>query len=183
MELYTTSKPDMQEAFPKKKVWHRKWSRFQRGIQRNFCYKNKKDDKVAVMHRDPISRPDLQKLRGSRRLQNKVFVDYMWYFCNRGREILRELKISVFPLVRMLMADKMCIWQGIMRSKTIEMTKTIVKEGECTNWKTVFFVVIDLFCPIFISWIRILLCFCRDQVKKINRRMIKCCRKILFGTK
>lgn len=73
------------------------------------------------------------QLRGSRRLQNKVFVDYMWYFCNRGREILRELKISVFPLVRMLMADKMCIWQGIMRSKTIEMTKTIVKEGECTN--------------------------------------------------
>lgn len=98
-----------------------------------FATKIKKDDKVAVMHRDPISRPDLQKLRGSRRLQNKVCVDYMWYFCNRGREILRELKIIVFPLVRMLMADKMCIWQGIMRSKTIEMTKTIVKEGECTN--------------------------------------------------
>lgn len=69
MELYTTSKPDMQEAFPKKKVWYRKWSRFQRGIQCNFCYKNKKDDKVAVMHRDPISRPDLQKLYTSFNLE------------------------------------------------------------------------------------------------------------------
>ena len=31
-------------------------------------------------------------------LQDKVFVDYMLYFCNRGRENLRELKQTDFVI-------------------------------------------------------------------------------------
>ncbi|XP_011421040.3 uncharacterized protein [Magallana gigas] len=67
-----------------------------------MCTKIKKEGKGAVVHKDPISRPDLQKLYSSfdlkeaEGLQNKVFVDYMLYFCNRGRENLRELGISDF---------------------------------------------------------------------------------------
>lgn len=67
-----------------------------------MCTKIKKEGKGAVVHKNPISRPDLQKLYSSfdleeaGGLQNKLFVDYMLYFCNMGRENLRELKISDF---------------------------------------------------------------------------------------
>jgi integrase len=66
------------------------------------CAKIKKEGKSAVVHKEPVTRQDLQKLytsfnlETSEGLQNKVFVDYMLYFCNRGRENLRELKISDF---------------------------------------------------------------------------------------
>lgn len=65
-------------------------------------YKNKKERQRRCGAQYPISRPDLQKLYSSfdlkeaEGLQNKVFVDYMLYFCNRGRENLRELWISDF---------------------------------------------------------------------------------------
>lgn len=55
-----------------------------------MCTKIKKEGKGPVMHKDPISRPDLQKLYSSfdleeaEGLQNKVFVDYMLYFFNMG---------------------------------------------------------------------------------------------------
>lgn len=74
-----------------------------------------------MMHKNPIRRQDLQKLyisfnfKEAEGVQNKVFVDYMLYFCNKGRENLRELKISDFPLVLMLKTDDLCLLQGIMR--------------------------------------------------------------------
>lgn len=64
--------------------------------------KLKQHGKSAVQHKEPLSKQDLQKLYRSfdidtpAGLQDKVFVDFMLYFCNRGRENLREIKTSDF---------------------------------------------------------------------------------------
>ena len=64
--------------------------------------KLKKEGKGVVVHKNPLSRADLLKLYSSfdvstpKGLQDKVFVDFMLYFCNRGRENLRELKKTDF---------------------------------------------------------------------------------------
>ena len=58
---------------------------------------------VAV-HKNPITQEDMKKLYCSRYLstdtpfglQNKVFVDFMLYFANRGRENLRDMKKTDF---------------------------------------------------------------------------------------
>lgn len=58
-----------------------------------------------VHHKDPLAKQDLVKLYNSywsvdldtpAGLQDKVFIDFMMYFCNRGRENLREIKIQTF---------------------------------------------------------------------------------------
>lgn len=62
----------------------------------------KKEGKGDVQHKSPLSKEDLRKLYSffdldsPKGLQDKVFVDFMLYFCNRGRENLRELKVSDF---------------------------------------------------------------------------------------
>ena len=66
--------------------------------------KLKKEGKGLVTHKNPLTKEDLVKLYSSfdvetpKGLQDKVFVDFMLYFCNRGRENLRELKKSDFIL-------------------------------------------------------------------------------------
>ena len=66
--------------------------------------KLKKEGKGSVTHKNPLTKEDLVKLYSSfdvgtpKGLQDKVFVDFMLYFCNRGRENLRELKKSDFIL-------------------------------------------------------------------------------------
>ena len=58
----------------------------------------KKAGKAEVQHKNPLSKEDLRLLYSSfdlespKGLQDKVFVDFMLYFCNRGRENIRELK-------------------------------------------------------------------------------------------
>lgn len=57
---------------------------------------------AAPNHKSPVSEEDLRKMytyldvNTPCGLQNKVFLDFMIYFCNRGRENLRELKKSDF---------------------------------------------------------------------------------------
>ena len=64
-----------------------------------MCHKIKKG---AVQTKEPLTKPDLPKLymffniETAEGLLDKVFVDYMLYFCNRGCENLRDLKISDF---------------------------------------------------------------------------------------
>ena len=56
--------------------------------------KLKKEGKGVVKHRDPISKLDMTKilscldLNTPQGLQDKVFIDIMLYFANRGRENL-----------------------------------------------------------------------------------------------
>ena len=60
------------------------------------------EGKGTVQHKTPLSKEDLLKLYTSfnlitpKGLQDKAFVDFMLYFCNRGRENLRALKASDF---------------------------------------------------------------------------------------
>ena len=71
-------------------------------IFRAMLVKLKKEGKAKVVHKEPLSNADLEKLYGSFDietpvgLQNKIFVDFMMYFCNRGRENLRDLKRGDF---------------------------------------------------------------------------------------
>jgi integrase len=57
---------------------------------------------AVTVHKPPIAKEDLGKLYNSFDLnspvglQNKVFIDFMLYFCNRGRENLRTLKKEDF---------------------------------------------------------------------------------------
>ena len=57
----------------------------------------KQEGKVVVTHKPAISAEDMDKIHGSLDLddhvglQDKVFIDVMLYFCNRGRENLREM--------------------------------------------------------------------------------------------
>ena len=54
--------------------------------------KIKKEGKGAVKHKEPLTRPDLQKLymffntETAEGLQDKVFVDYMSYFFTEARK-------------------------------------------------------------------------------------------------
>ncbi len=68
--------------------------------------KLKKEGKGSVRHKDPVSKEDMAKIFGSESvdittplgLQNKVFLDIMIYFANRGRENLREMKVDDFVI-------------------------------------------------------------------------------------
>jgi hypothetical protein len=57
---------------------------------------------AVTVHKPPIAKEDLGKLYNSFDLnspvglQNKVFIDFMLYFCNRDRENLRTLKKEDF---------------------------------------------------------------------------------------
>lgn len=96
------------------KVWYRKRCLFQSVKQRIFCYVYKNIKKKNVVHNDPIHRPDLQylytlfNLEEADRLQNKVFVDEMLYFCNG--EGLDNWRLATLPLARILKADDLCVW-------------------------------------------------------------------------
>ena len=60
----------------------------------------------TVQHKSPIPEKDIQLLyrspalttKTAKGLQNKVFIDIMLYFCNRGRENLREMLVSDFTV-------------------------------------------------------------------------------------
>lgn len=68
--------------------------------------KLKKEGLGVVKHKDAISEADMHKMQTSRfldtntpsGLQNKVFIDVMMYFCNRGRENVREFKPADFTI-------------------------------------------------------------------------------------
>ena len=68
----------------------------------------KSEGKGTVKHKDIIEDEDLEKLYQSgvlstsspAALQNKVWFDYMMYFCNRGRENLRDVKKTDFEVKR-----------------------------------------------------------------------------------
>jgi hypothetical protein len=68
--------------------------------------KLKKAGKGSVKHKNPISIEDMAKIMGSEDLnittplglQNKVFMDIMIYFANRGRENLRDMKADDFVI-------------------------------------------------------------------------------------
>lgn len=66
--------------------------------------KLKQEGKGISVHKPPIQNDDLKKLYGSfdpnvpADLQNKVFIDFMLYYCNRGRENLRDLQKSDFQI-------------------------------------------------------------------------------------
>ena len=64
--------------------------------------KLKQEGKGASVHNPPIEVDDIAIIYKSfnldvlNDLQNKIFVDFMLFFCNRGRENLRELKKTDF---------------------------------------------------------------------------------------
>jgi hypothetical protein len=66
--------------------------------------KLKKEGKGVVKHKDPISKEDMTRilsfldLNSPQGLQDKVFIDIMMYFANRGRENLRNMKITDFVI-------------------------------------------------------------------------------------
>jgi hypothetical protein len=68
--------------------------------------KLKREGKGASVHKPPIEVDDIAIIYKSFNLdvptdlQNKVFVDFMLFYCNRGRENLRELKKTDFQLFR-----------------------------------------------------------------------------------
>ena len=73
-------------------------------IFKAMLVKLKKEDKGSVKHKDPISKDDMAKILSCldistpHGLQDKVFVDIMMYFANRGRENLRDMKITDFVI-------------------------------------------------------------------------------------
>ena len=64
----------------------------------------KQQGKGFVKHKLPISQEDMAKIQDSldlddpQGLQDKVFIDVMLYFCNRGRENLREMTVDSFDI-------------------------------------------------------------------------------------
>ena len=66
--------------------------------------KLKHEGKGVVNHKNAISSQDMEKIATScdtndpAGLQNKVFIDVMIYFCNRGRENLRSMTAEDFSL-------------------------------------------------------------------------------------
>ena len=75
-------------------------------VFKGVLVKLKKEGKGNVKHKSPISPQDMEKIQGSIQLdcatpiglQNKVFIDVLTYFCNRGRENIRSMKPSDFDV-------------------------------------------------------------------------------------
>ena len=76
-------------------------------VQSNKIFKAvklKKEGKWLVEHKNPISKEDMAKIFAvidittPQGLQDKVFIDIMMYFANRGRENLRDMKITDFVI-------------------------------------------------------------------------------------
>ena len=73
---------------------------------RAMMQKLKAEGKGVIKHKDPITKEDMLKIKNSsaldvttpKGLQNKVFMDVMLHFCNRGRENLREMKTDDFDI-------------------------------------------------------------------------------------
>lgn len=63
----------------------------------DMCANIKKEEKEIVQHKEPSETAHVFQCRNCRKIiQDNVFVDNMWYICNRGREDLRDLGISDF---------------------------------------------------------------------------------------
>ncbi|XP_072168629.1 zinc finger MYM-type protein 4-like [Diadema setosum] len=68
--------------------------------------KLKREGLGSTKHKDPISPADFEKIQSSEQtdctkpqgLQNKVFIDILTFFCNRGRENVRDFKASDFTV-------------------------------------------------------------------------------------
>ena len=68
--------------------------------------KLKREGKGNVRHKDAVTPADMEKIQNCddldcntpAGLQNKVFLDLMMYFCNRGRENIRSMKPSDFSV-------------------------------------------------------------------------------------
>ena len=66
----------------------------------------KRSGKVSVVHKEIINEEDISKLCSShildrntaQGLQYKVFLDVMFYTCQRGRENLRKMKVTDFVI-------------------------------------------------------------------------------------
>ena len=73
-------------------------------VYKAMMVKLKQEGKGFVQHEEPVSKDDMTKIFDSLDLttpiglQNKVFIDIMIYFANRGRENLRDMKVSDFVL-------------------------------------------------------------------------------------
>lgn len=73
---------------------------------RAVLVKMKKHGLGDTVHKDPISPEDLEKLYtcevfskdSAETLQQRMFFEYMYYFCNRGRENLREIQKDDFEI-------------------------------------------------------------------------------------
>ena len=72
--------------------------------------KLKREGKGNVRHKDAVTPADMEKIQNCddldcntpAGLQNKVFIDLMMYFCNRGREFVQwKPRISLYKLMRM----------------------------------------------------------------------------------
>jgi len=68
--------------------------------------KLKKEGKGVVNHKEPISSEDMNKLyehdkfslKTPESLQKRVVFEYLYYFCNRGRENIRDVLKSDFEM-------------------------------------------------------------------------------------
>lgn len=69
--------------------------------------KLKRDGLGSTKHKDTISAIDMDKIQSStelkcdtpKGLQNKVFIDLMTFFCNRGSENFRNFRVSDFLIL------------------------------------------------------------------------------------
>ncbi|XP_072179847.1 uncharacterized protein [Diadema setosum] len=75
-------------------------------VYKAVLVKLKREGKADVKHKEAISPGDMEKIQNCEDLncntpaglQNKVFVDLLMYFCNRGRENIRSMKPSDFSV-------------------------------------------------------------------------------------
>jgi hypothetical protein len=85
----------------------------------------KKEGNAGVNHKEPISTEDLQKLYVHAKfsldtpesLQKRVFFEYMYYFCNRGRENIRDVQKDDFDLKKRCKGTKICACKSVQADK------------------------------------------------------------------
>lgn len=76
------------------------------GVYKAMMVKLKKEGKGSIRHKNSISKEDMARIFSSEALnittplglQNKVFMDVMIYYANRGRENVRDMKADDFVL-------------------------------------------------------------------------------------
>lgn len=97
--------------------------------------KLKKHGKGAVQHKKAVSEEDMAKILDSldittpEGLQNKVFIDIMIYFANRGRENLRSMSISDFEIE----VDEQSL-RYIVHRDTLTKSRRENEDEECSGY-------------------------------------------------
>ena len=119
-----------------------------------FLVNMKKHGLGNTVHKDPISSEDLEKLYtfevfskdSDETPQQRMFFEYMYYFCNRGRENLREIQKDDFEIKNDSTGLKYVMMKKRRQTKNHRGDEFMKGKPECMKNEVNIYTLYTLFC-------------------------------------